>query len=222
MPNLRDLLAAHPALLLIDSSSSTIQVGLLRASQPPVWETSTDEAGSAIFTGTEKLLARASLGIGDLGAFVFCDGPGSVLGIRTAAMAVRTWNVLRTRPVCSFCSLTVLAHFLVRTENLRDFSVIADARRESWHRITIDASGVASSLQRVPAGKLAGSLIMPEGFRHWSPMPAGVRVVPYQLPFILPRIEDLDFFDHAPEPDAFLHEEPSYQTWTPQVHRAPS
>lgn len=222
MPTLRDLLAAHPSLLLIDSSSSTIQAGLLRAHQPALWETSADEAGSAIFACTEKLLSQAGLSLSDPTAFVFCDGPGSILGIRTAAMALRTWNVLQSRPVYSFSGLAVVAHFLARTENLRDFSVIADARRESWHRVSVNSAGSVSTLQRIPAQSLTGMLIMPAGFRHWSPQPAGVRTAAYELATILPRLDDVPLFDPAPEPDAFLHEEPSYQTWTPQVHRAPS
>ena len=32
---------------------------------------------------------------------------------------------------------------------------------------------------------------------------------------------DLDLFRPTDAPDAFLHEEPSYATWTPQIHRAP-
>ena len=33
---------------------------------------------------------------------------------------------------------------------------------------------------------------------------------------------DADLFRATDAPDAFLHEEPSYATWTPQIHRAPS
>jgi tRNA threonylcarbamoyladenosine biosynthesis protein TsaB len=206
--------------LLIDSASSCVQVALLRDGQPPVWETQTAEAGTAIFSCVENVLARASLKLGDAGAFVFCDGPGSVLGIRTAAVAIRTWRVLRGRPVHSYCSLALVAHHLALTEGARDLSLIADARRDTWHHVAIDAEGRVSALRRVPSAELAGALAMPEHFRNWTPLPPGVRMVPYDLAAMLPALDGAPLFAPAPEPDAFLHEEPVYQTWTPRVHQA--
>jgi tRNA threonylcarbamoyladenosine biosynthesis protein TsaB len=218
--------------LLIDSASALVQAGLLRANQPPLWETQTAEAGTAIFSCTEKLLARAALTLDGVAAFIFCDGPGSVLGIRTAAVALRTWRVVRARPVHSYCSLTLVAHHLLATENTRDLSLIADARRDTWHHVGIDAAGRVSALRRVPTAQLAGALVMPGHFRNWTPLPEGVRVVPYDLAAMLPASAlasapalasvsaDAPLFTPAPEPDAFLHEEPVYQTWTPRVHQA--
>lgn len=135
-----------------------------------------------------------------------------MLGIRTAAMAIRTWNVLSLRPVFAYQSLAVVAHALGNPE----VSVIADARRESWH--TFRRGG---KLRRVPAAGLEGELVTPDTFRHWSALPAGVVRVPYALPELLAKIADADLFRATDEPDAFLHEEPSYVTWTPQIHRAP-
>ncbi len=217
-------IAQSGPVLLIDSASARVQAGLLRpdADGPAfaLWETQTAEAGTAIFSCVEKLLARASLTLDGIGAFVFCDGPGSVLGIRTAAVALRAWRVLRERPVHSYCSLALAAHHLARTENARSLSLIADARRDTWHHIGIDAAGTLSPLRRIPSAKLAGALAMPEHFRNWTPLPQGVRIVPYDLAVMLPALADVSLFAPAPEPDAFLHEEPVYQTWTPQVHQA--
>jgi len=222
MFTLRALLDRHPSILLIDSASSRIQVGLLRRSHDPLWESATEEAGTALFSLTEKILARASLKLPAIDAFVFCDGPGSVLGIRTAAVALRTWNALHPRPSYAYTSLALVAQTLALTENLRDFSVISDARRETWHRVTIDSTGTLSPLHRTPTAELTGPLILPENFRHWSALPPAVRTAPYDLATQLPALADTPLFIAAPEPDAFLHEEPSYQTWSPKIHRAPS
>ena len=223
---LRALLATHPTLLLIDSASSRVQIGLLRASAPAVWETSLEETGTALFACTEKILARAAsnsapLPLSAIDAFLFCDGPGSVLGIRTAAAALRTWNVLHPRPNYAYGSLALVAHALSQDEQLHNASVIADARRETWHRVTLDAAGTVSPLQRVPTAELSGPLILPENFRHWSTLPPAVRTVPYSLSDLLPRLVDTPLFTEALAPDAFLHEAPSYATWTPQIHRPP-
>jgi tRNA threonylcarbamoyladenosine biosynthesis protein TsaB len=95
--------------------------------------------------------------------------------------------------------------------------VIADARRESWHHYQI-----GHGLRRLPAAELSGELVMPRHFRHWSTLPPGVQEVPYSLAELLPKIWDANVLRATDAPDAFLHEEPSYVKWTPQVHRAPA
>ena len=210
MPSFRHVSTQFPA-LLIDAASSHIQVGLLESdnSAEARWQTSADEAGVAVFEGVRNL----GVDLEKVGTFIFCEGPGSVLGIRTVAMAVRTWLVLRARPVFAYCSLAIVAHALGRD----DVGVIVDARRDSWHHYRI-----GHGLRRVPATDLAGELVTPQHFRHWSALPANVHEVPYSLAELLPKIWDADVLHATDAPDAFLHEEPSYVTWTPQVHRAPT
>lgn len=220
MQSLRGILSTSPTVLLIDSASAVIQVGILRAGSEPFWETSGDEAGVGVFGATETVLRRAGGSLGAIDAFVFCEGPGSVLGIRTAAVALRTWNAIRARPVFAFRSLELVANFQLQRRT-GPFSVIADARRDSWHVIAASASGATSPLRRAVAAELTGTLLMPQSFRHWSPPPEGVEIVPYQLSVMLEALRDAPLLSETSEPDAFLHEAPSYQTWTPQVHRAP-
>ncbi len=211
MPSLRQLLGAYAPLLVLDAASARVQAGWFAADDPSDarWVAADEEAGTGVFRCVEKL----GVDLTTARAFVFCDGPGSVLGIRTTAMALRAWGVLTPRPVFAYHSLALLGEFLARG----DLTVIADARRELWH-----AQTRASALRRVPVGELQGALAMPENFRHWSALPAGVRLVPYALDEIFPRVADADLFRATSSPDAFLHEAPSYALWTPQVHRAPS
>lgn len=209
MPSLRQLNALHGTLLLLDAASPRVQVGWLEADGQAAWRSSDEEAGVGLFTCLEQFARNPA----DAGAFIFCDGPGSVLGIRTAAMAIRTWNVLTKRPAYAYCSLALIAHALRR----EDVSVIADARREAWHQFSLK-----SGLRRVPADMLAGEMVTPDNFRAWAPLPQNVKLVPYVLADLLPRIADADLFSYAEDPDAFMHEEPSYMKWTPQVHQAPA
>lgn len=213
MPSLRQLQARAP-LLLIDAASSRVHVGVLDAAEGSWrWTAGDDEAGIAVFAGVEKL----GVNLDAVAAFAFCDGPGSVLGIRTAAVALRTWGVLRARPMFAFCSLAVVAHALGRS----DVGVIADARRDAWHHYQI-----GRGLRRLPVGALrdgAAELVTPREFRAWATLPEGVASVSYALPELLlrPEVREADLFLPTEAPDAFLHEEPSYITWTPQIHRAP-
>jgi tRNA threonylcarbamoyladenosine biosynthesis protein TsaB len=210
MPSLSHILSGNASLLLLDASSERIQVGLLGAGAAPRWASRTDEAGVGLFDCLDEL----GVDIAGVAAFAFCEGPGSILGIRTSAMALRTWNVLRERPLFGYMSLAVAAQAVGRPE----VSFIADARRGHWHRFRL-----GGRLERVPAADLAGDMMSPEGFRHWGPLPAGTLRTSYDLAalFSLPSVADSDLFLPTDEPDAFLHEEPSYAKWVPQIHRAP-
>jgi tRNA threonylcarbamoyladenosine biosynthesis protein TsaB len=224
MLSLRALLAAYKTLLVIDSSSACVQLGLFQTGGAAggEWEKSVGEAGTAVFRNTEKLLRRTGATLGEIDAIAFCEGPGSVLGIRTAAVAIRTWGVLHPSPIFAFGSLAVVAHGIALKERATNFSVIADARRDNWHRVTVDSAGIFSPLQRVAVEQLSGTLITPEGFRHWAVPPANLGRVHYDLAQWFPLVSEIALFRPTDEPDAFLHEEPTYLTWTPRIHRAPS
>ncbi len=209
MPSLADLRQRQAPLLLLDAASARIQVGWLGATPAADrWAESEAEAGTGLFS------ALATLGIdpGAARAFAFCDGPGSILGIRTAAMALRAWHVLSPRPMYGYCSLALVAH----ARGDAEASIIADARRETWHRYRL-----GGRLERVPTSELTGCLVTPDAFRHWSQPPADVTPTPYRLPELLAAAATADLFLPTDSPDAFLHEEPGYKTWTPQIHRAP-
>jgi tRNA threonylcarbamoyladenosine biosynthesis protein TsaB len=215
MPSIRQLLAEHPVLLLIDTASARVQVGLWTAgeTQPPRWVVSETEASTGLFDCVDAVLREAGLRIADIGTFVFCEGPGSVLGIRTAAVALRAWCVIQPKAVVySFQSLDLVARGLNRPE----VNVIADARRDSWHVMQL-----GQSLRRVPPSELCGEFVMPAHFRHWSALPAGIGTTGYDVAELLTALPDADLFRASNEPDAFSHEEPSYVTWTPQIHQAP-
>jgi tRNA threonylcarbamoyladenosine biosynthesis protein TsaB len=243
MPSLRSLVAAHRSVLLIDSSSACIQVGLWQCStvkETPggpehdesdlplpraIWHASEQEAGIAIFAGVDSVLAQARIGVADLGALVFCEGPGSILGIRTAATALRIWTATDAGGprVFSYRSLELVARDLRRRETPEPFAVVADARRDSWHWVAANAGGAIGPLQRIPAsdaGRFGGGFFTPSGFRSWSKFPGDVSTVHYDLADLWPHQGDADILRAAPNPDAFLHEEITYLAWTPKIHRA--
>ena len=226
MISLADILREHAPILLLDAGSARIQVGLIegagvRVSKPwepdlgvkdpalsAQWAESGEEAGVGLFRCVESL----KVDIGQVRGFAFAEGPGSVLGIRTAAMALRTWCALAPRPVYAYHGLDLLA----RADGRAGVTFIADARRDTWH-----CCRVGEAVRRVPTAELRVPLAMPEGFRHWTPLPSGVEQVPYSLADLLARTVAVPLFHLTDAPDAFLHQEPQYAAWAPQIHRAP-
>ncbi len=207
MPALSSLSGLLPALVL-DTASAVVQTGILRTDGSTKWESSNEEAGTGLF----RCLERLAVDLRDPGCVLFCDGPGSVLGIRTAAMAIRTWQVLRSVPVYAYNSLALLAHARGRAE----VGFIADARRDTWHHFSL-----VSGFSRRATAELTGTLATPGTFRHWTPLPSATEQVPYVIADLLGAAQEADLFRPIDGPDAFLHEEPSYATWTPAVHQAP-
>ncbi len=209
MPSLNELRAGYAPFLLLDAASTKVQVGSLGAdSQADCWATATTDAGVGIF----ECLAQLPQAPDDYRAFVFCHGPGSILGIRTVAMALRTWVMLKSRPVFCYSSLALVAEALGQPYR----SIIADARRELWHRYML-----GGELQRVGTAELGAGPVMPAGFRHWTALPPDATTTPYHLPDLLAAVSVIKIFSRTDAPDAFLHEDPSYKTWKPEIHRAP-
>lgn len=221
MANLAQLLAQHGCILAVDAASTTVQVGLLRADHPPLWRTSSDEAGKALFTLADALLRAADLNLADIRAFVFDTGPGSMLGVRTVAMALRTWQTLAARPAYQFQSLALLARDLAHAGHTG--AVIADARRDTWHVVAFTTPDRITPLRRVPTAELAADsapLWQPTAFRAWSQSPRAAQDCAFDLAALLAAHPDADLFTATAAPDAFQHEAPEYKKWSAQVHSA--
>lgn len=220
MARLAQLIAAHGSILVLDAASLRVQIGLIRIGKPTLWEETDDEAGRGLFTGAQAVLNKAGLDITDVGAFVFCEGPGSMLGTRTVAMALRTWIILRPRPVFTYQSLASAGTSAWLTSR-RNFAIIADARRESWHVHSIATDGTLGTLERHPtAGLPPGELLTPAGFRIWSKPPAGLSECRYDLPALIAAWDNADLLRPMEAPDVFQHNAPDYKKWSAQTHSA--
>jgi tRNA threonylcarbamoyladenosine biosynthesis protein TsaB len=214
MPSLREILAAHAPVLLLDAAGTTVHGGWLEAASPPRWQAVEEEAGAGIF----RLLERLEVDLDRANAFIFCEGPGSMLGIRTSAVAIRTWQVLRPRPVFSYRSLELLAAVRGRP----GVTVIADARKQSWFSLTLDPTGQPGSMVRSAPETLQAPLATPAGFRQWSPLPAApIEAWPYDVPALWRDGAEHDLLRPSADPDAYHVEEPRYATWTPKIHQGP-
>lgn len=225
VPNLTQLLAAHGGVLLLDAASSRVQVGALRAGAASVWRSSSEESGRAIFACAREVLDEVGWSVDDAPAFAYCEGPGSLLGIRTAVMALRTWLVLAPRPVFAFNSLDLLARGMARELSNRPCEIVADARREAWHAVAVELAGGTGPLRRVSSTELAGGsapLLLPREFRRWAEPPRPATEVPYDVASLIARTADEPLFASVENPDVRASEGSDYRRWTARVHRAPA
>lgn len=76
---------------------------------------------------------------GNFGGFLFCEGPGSILGIRIAAAAIRARLALEpTLPCFAFQSLSLAAQLILRAfPSERNFVVAAESRLNSCNILRV-------------------------------------------------------------------------------------
>jgi len=213
--SLQSILNTHQSVLLLDAASSAVHGGWITRDNKSRWVKIAAEASSGVFRAIRELGVSPN----DASAFVFCEGPGSILGIRTVATALRTWTALNPRPVYAYRSLELTAKSVGQPGQ----TIICDARRQSWHAVQLSPDNEFGPLTRIPTANLPSSaLITPAEFRQWSTSPTQKTTsVPYDPACLASDLVDTPLLREAPEPDAFLSEDPAYVRWTPAVHRAP-
>jgi tRNA threonylcarbamoyladenosine biosynthesis protein TsaB len=208
--------------LFLDAASPRLCAGLQPAHGTLIaWRETDAEAGIGLFRTTEELLRTSELTLGDVRTAVFCDGPGSLLGIRLVAMALRTWTELpRARPlrVFAYRSLALVAADLLAGGETAPFHVCCDARREMWNVVSVSADGAIANVRRSTTGDLPRDdrpRFVPESFPHWQPLPADARPVPYRPRLLAELASRFALLQESSAPDAFMTELPTYRTWSP-------
>ncbi|RKX34729.1 MAG: hypothetical protein DRP71_06115 [Verrucomicrobia bacterium] len=213
-------------ILVIDTASRRTHIGLGSAAGSWFWYASPEESGTALFRGVDSCLKKNQLALGSIRTVIFCEGPGSMLGIRTAAMAIRTWataKALTDTPVLAYSSLA-LALTGVRSEtDSGPVAVAIDARRKSWYCLnSVRSSEAAGDPRRVPVDKtstIAPVVFLPEGFPVWNQRPEHWRDCPYE-PKSLEKSEIRNaILRPVDPPDAFVIDPPVYRRWIPAVSR---
>ena len=102
---------------------------------------SPDGALEGLFGCVEVALAEAKLQLSDIRSFALCVGPGSVLGIRIAALAVRSWSALEPRPIFVWESLAGIARSALTAGEKGPFLVAVESRLKRWHALEVSADG---------------------------------------------------------------------------------
>jgi len=186
-------------MLVIDSSSRRVCVGLFDEKGALSYRTSEEDASLSLFPLIKGLLTERDWQLSQISSIAFCEGPGSMLGIRTAIMGIRTWQgagLIEDKPIYSFSSLRIGAE-LVRDSSASEdsFLVITDARRNSWNALRVDCQSTepiriienaAIEAETVP-------LFSFNEFPTWTRSQATINLLPYRPEkiFALPQFPKL-------------------------------
>ena len=180
---------------------------------------SPDGALEGLFGCVEVALAEAKLKLSDIRSFALCVGPGSVLGIRIAALAVRSWSALEPRPIFIWESLAGIARSALTVGEQGPFLVAVESRLKRWHALEVSADGSLGVPFEAEAAQLNSS-----GHRVLASSEAAAGVltshvaVPHPWSALPTFFAQSGFLREELRPDA-LNVANDFATWSGERHR---
>ena len=211
--------APEPCLVLDGSARAGVRVGVLSGGRWVGQGLSPDGALEGLFGCVEVALAEAKLNLSDIRSFALCVGPGSVLGIRIAALAVRSWSVLEPRPIFIWESLAGIALSALTVGEQRPFLVAVESRLKRWHALEVSADGSLGAPFEAEAAQLNSS-----GHRVLASSEAAAGVltshvaVPHPWSALPTFFAQSGFLREELRPDA-LNVANDFATWSGERHR---
>lgn len=214
--------------LVLDASTKTIAVGIF-APGKSTWDAFASTPGDAletIFHLTRDCLAKGELSLPQLGGIDFCAGPGSLLGLRLAAMAVQTWRTLpenRAWTLRQYHSLTYLAHARLAAGE-SDFTLLSPFRRDLFNVVSV-CDGSVGALDLVAVEELS-TLLAP---RYWVPngavrvpSPDGTVEIDHDLaafPRLAASVPAPTWLCAIEQPEVCVPQAPTFALWSADRHR---
>ena len=123
--------------LIVDASSSVIQVGIANTSGWEEVASSESPALNGVFETVSKLIKNSNLKFTEIDAIFFCAGPGSTLGLRLTLAFIKTlkWEVGKKLKLFSYNALDLAACM----SSKKDFFIQAPFRM-GWRIVRIERS----------------------------------------------------------------------------------
>ena len=212
--------APEPCLVLDGSARAGVRVGVLSGGRWTGQGVSPDGALEGLFGCVEAALAEAKLSLGDIRSFVLCVGPGSVLGIRIAALAVRSWSALEPRPIFVFESLAGIARSALVAGEKGPFLVAVESRLKRWHALEVSADGSLGVPFEAEAAQLNSSGRRVLAASELAPGVLTSHVaVPHPWSALPTFFAQPGFLREEPRPDA-LNVANDFATWSGERHRS--
>lgn len=215
---------AYP-LLLTDCSAPGVRAGILGEHGWLAYVKLEGETGSKLFKAVKQLLAETNLQLKELQSFVYCEGPGSTLGIRINSMALRTWTSISpiVQTIYTYRSLEA-AGMLIALERKDEntFTVLSDLRKNSWNALRFDQETDSDEIRVASAEELSDwpeTRYFIKQRIHSPGMPPGAELIDYDLEALGPQPHFLASLRKVEKPEIFQTTTTEFQKWTPNRHR---
>lgn len=222
----RKMYKTNKASLVIDGSGSSVFAGLLDAEKRWLAKVSRDGTPlEELFPVVKVALTESGLSLTDIGSYIYCEGPGSVLSLRLCAMAIETWTRIypESAQYYKYNSLQLSAYALLHAKpDLQDALIVADWKKGAWNALYMRGRDVGET-EVIDDDSLSDweDLIyhLPQR-KGWQSPPEKVQTLRYD-PSILDTISDasglIQMTDRIELYNSGIN---TFQKWTPTRHRA--
>lgn len=213
-------------LLVIDGSGSTVFAGVLDKNDR--WLAQVQREGAPLedlFPTIESALQEAGTHLNEISAYLYCEGPGSVLGLRLCAMAIETWTRLypETAKLYKYNSLQLCALALLHdSPDLQEALLVSDWKKGAWNALTIE-SGKPISIDVIDDTELVswkGPLYHLPQRKGWQSPPPGAQTIEYSPARIAEVCQHPMFLQATKGVQLYSACINTFQKWTPTRHRA--
>jgi len=187
-----------------------------------VWRSGREEATTCWRGLLQACLEEAGLRLEELRGTAYCEGPGSMLGVRIACMALRVWTaagILPPERVYAYSSLALARHGVFRSGERtagRPFATVCDARRNAWHVLRDDADAI-ETLPNAALAQLEGDRYVCEPFGRWTKPAAPLTPFPYEPEAAFAAPAGLSLLRPVATPAPLDLRPAAYQKWRPAV-----
>jgi tRNA threonylcarbamoyladenosine biosynthesis protein TsaB len=212
--------------LVIDGSGSSVFAGLLNEENQWLAQTTRDGAPlEELFPAIEQTLNEAKQTLAEVNSYYYCEGPGSVLGLRLCAMAIETWTHLypQSAQLYKYNSLRLTALSLLHTSaELKEALIVADWKKGAWNAVYIQ-NGTVGATEVIDDTELAewtGALYHLPQRKGWQRPPEGVQTLHYDPSQISQVREHASLLQASKTVELYNSGINTFQKWTPIRHRA--
>lgn len=212
--------------LLIDAAGPATVVGLVAKGEWQRYRVLEVEFIEGLQAGLEEILDSSGKTLAQLKGCIYATGPGSTLGLRLAAMLLRSFMELpdlRRWKCFQYHNLSLALTSLPESVLNKRLAAVAPWRRDRLHH-TVKEPGMPARYhhdgiapEQAAAMNLPGILLG----RRPRNAAAGIEWNPYpheQVPGILWNFPEL--LEPTQSPTPYAAEEPEFARWTPQRHSA--
>jgi tRNA threonylcarbamoyladenosine biosynthesis protein TsaB len=213
--------------LVVDGSGTSIFTGVLGARGRWLAKSEQDvPALEGLFPSVEDSLQQAGLQFADIRSYLYCEGPGSSLGLRLCAMAIETWTRLfpDSANLFSYNSLHLTAaNLLVETPDIDEALIVTDWKKGAWNSISI-TDGKMAPIEVIDEASLATSerplYHLPQRKGWQQAPPQGAIELSYK-PCTLNRILTMpSLLKSTGQIELYNSGINTFQKWIPTRHRA--
>ena len=199
--------------LLLDASSPKVQVGIPSTSEWRSLHCSEEPALTSLFEGFRRCLEEVGAQAGAIDAILFCEGPGSTLGLRAALTLVKTLECQLVPPpkLLSYNSLHVATLLAAKPAA----PILADYRQGQWY--LRESTGQIRVIEEDEAIEIAPSSQPLRQRKSWSKLPPTGPAIDYNLS----RLSGLEalapILRPVDSPTLFDLRPATFRKWAPKV-----